>query len=226
MISIKNHTYKNIPASLEFSEGILQIHSFLFNSGEKNTFTQTVTGLLSIIHCISASISTYSISYPQLRPIGLILFNDRIVINPFLFSIFINWDEEILENIISAPEFHYSYLKKVQFISLLQKNYLTGSIFDWKLLTYPPNSISEKIIQNIYPNGGDSFFIASDHVPAIIEDSDPKMCLMTAKVIDDPPTKSLWLNFQNLPCEDIFLKFADEKPSSNKCWLLYKEFYK
>ena len=125
MISIKIHSYKNIPSSLNFSEDILRIHSILSNSNEKNNFTQTVAGLLSIIHCIATNIYNSSITYPHLRPIGLMLFNDRIVINPFLFSIFIDWDEEILENIISAPEFHCSYLKKVQFISLLQKNFLT-----------------------------------------------------------------------------------------------------
>lgn len=225
MISIKIHTYKNVPQSLEFSEKILQMHSFLTSSNEKNAFSQTLTGLLSIIHSISTYIRTNSISYPHLRQIGLILFNDRIVINPFLFSIFIDWDEEILENIISSPEFNCSFLKKAQFIYLLQNKYITGSIFDWKLLTYPSNSTSKQIIQNIYPNGGESYFMVSGQTPATIEESVPKMCLMTAKIIDDPPVKSLWLNYRDTPYEDIFLRFSDEKPSSKKCWLLYKNFH-
>lgn len=223
MISIKIHTFKNIPASLEFNEKVLQIQAFLSNSNEKNSFTQTLTGFLSIIHCISTNIHMNMIAYPLLRPAGIILFNDRIVINPFLFALFIDWDEEVLEKIISAPEFHSTFLKRDQFVSLLRKNYITGSIFDWKLLTYPPNLISEQIIQNIYPNGGESFYIVADQPPALIDEPNPKMCLMSAKVIDDPPSRSIWITYKNLPYEEIFLKFADEKPSSKKCWLLYKD---
>lgn len=222
MISIKSTTFKNFPKTLEFSKEILHIQSLLSEHNEKEPFPQTTKGLLSTISFITKEASSQSLLYINLHTIGLVAYNDKLLINPFLFSIFINWDEGCLDSIILRPEFNCASITRSQFLSLIRKHSLSGSILDWKLLSYPHEEESKAITSSLLPIGGESFFIASDFESKTVE-PEHKLCLMSANIFSKKPRLTIWETFKDIPCDQFFLKFADLKVSPNKCWLLYKE---
>ncbi|OHS92775.1 hypothetical protein TRFO_12337 [Tritrichomonas foetus] len=222
MISIKTNLYRNTPNILELNRNLIQIQNIVSTCQQDPSIKQDTKGLLTILYCITLYAKKNQIAFPHLCPIGLVLFNDRILINPFILGIFIDWDEEVLKNVLAAPEFHSRSLTRSQFTSLMKLNYLNGSIFDWRLHVYPPCQISNDIISEIFPSGGESFFLAADQTSNLLDDKPPKLCLMTAKILDESPSKSIWIVYKNQPMEDILLKFADTEPAPGKCWLFYK----
>lgn len=207
----------------EEADKFQSMKDYLHDNISKSQNTENESGLLNTIYIISQFMKKKSIVFNVSRSIGLVLFNDRILINHSIFSSFINWKESVLYQIISSKIFCCQSLTKSQFFILANAKYVEGSIFDWRVLTYPDCDLTPKIIDNIIPIKGESFFMVSDHAQDMINfNTQPNFKIKKFSIIDMPPSQSGWPNTQDGKLEDIFLRYVDNEISPRKCWLLYK----
>ena len=223
MISISEEQFRYVPNTIGFSKEDISIQKVVHEFQEVENLEQDEVGLLRIIQQISFIIKKKEYTLSTIKSIGLLLFNDRILMNPFIFAIFIDWDEEILNQIISNSSFNRTPLTRQHFHALLYNNYIEGCLFDWCALCYPANDYTINIINNIQPTCDESFFLIADMPSTITGEKTPKLTYMSSKLFSKPQTKNLWTTYSNLTFEDIILKFADDPVAPGKCWLLYKE---
>lgn len=213
---------QNDPISQETNDTLQSIKEYLQNYDSKSNFAENEVGLLNVIHYISKFMKKKVINFNDFRSIGLVLFNDRILINHSIFSSFINCEEKILYQIISLPIFFTKSLTRSQFMILVNAKYIEGCIFDWRVLRYPDCELTQKIIDNIIPIKGESFFLVSNQAQKMLNVANSNLKLKVYDIIDSPPIQSDWSYNQDTQTEDIFLRYFDENFSSGKCWLLYK----
>lgn len=214
--------YQNDTISQETNDTLQSIKEYLQNYDSESNFAENEVGLLNVIHYISKFMKKKVINFNDFRSIGLVLFNDRILINHSIFSSFIHCEEKILYQIISLPIFFTKSLTRSQFMILINAKYIEGCIFDWRVLRYPDCELTQKIIDNIIPLKGESFFLVSNQAQKMLNVANSNLKLKKYDIIDEPPIQSGWSDNQDTQAEDIFLRYFDENFSSGKCWLLYK----
>lgn len=219
---INTQQFQNDLISQETNAMIQSVKEYLQNCSLKSNLGENETGFLNIIYYISKFMKKKAINFNEFRSIGLVLFNDRILINHSIFSIFLNWEDKVLYKIISSPIFFCQSLTRSQFIILVNAKYAEGSLFDWRILRYPDCEVTQKIIDNIIPIKGESFFLVSNQVQKMITIEKSNFKLKKYEIVDMPPSRNEWSDDQSMQLEDIFLRYVDETFSPGKCWLLYK----
>lgn len=219
---INTQQFQNDLISQETNAMIQSVKEYLQNCSLKSNLGENETGFLNIIYYISKFMKKKAINFNEFRSIGLVLFNDRILINHSIFSIFLNWEDKVLYKIISSPIFFCQSLTRSQFIILVNAKYVEGSLFDWRILRYPDCEVTQKIIDNIIPIKGESFFLVSNQVQKMITIEKSNFKLKKYEIVDMPPSRNEWSDDQSMQLEDIFLRYVDETFSPGKCWLLYK----
>lgn len=197
------------------------IKKYLQECNSKADWHHNIEGFLTIIYHISNYMKIGLANYKDFYPIGIILFNDRILISHSFFSTVIDWTANDLLKIISLPEFFCKPLTRSQFMTLVKANYIIGSILDWHVLRYPECQLTQKIIDNIIPSGGESFYLVSNSVQLMTNENKSKRHIKIFDIIDSPPNQNILPINQDASLESILSRYV-ENDLSGKCWLLSK----
>lgn len=203
---------------------LLQIHTYLSKLQSERKYYENKEGLLTSLFDITRYMKDKRIKFNFSQQFGIAFFTDCFLMNPIIFSGFIHWPENVMKRIILTEDFSCTPLTQSQYIQLVLKKYIYGCIFDWKVLKYPNNQLSDRILDNIIQLGGPSFYLQTKDISEVLkEPKGQELKAIFVNLVDIPPDKDHQVPFNNKSYEKALLQFANDTKSPQKCWLLYKE---